>query len=329
MAIPPSRPPHGPHLTTWGKTGTDSRSDARIFPLAEVARRIHGPGRSPLLQQSPFGFSGTLASGASVILEARPLDRLLPHRRRLVEEVRVRYRFSGLQRLSAWEVPDINQLSCLGGLVRVEEGEGLEFVAKVGLFEGDEASARRVYAPLMARSMVAADWIVRCLAEGIRWVDPARSPFRHAHEPSPLLERDLRSAQEWILEPRGWFGVRDSWGLTAEYPWDPRGGTCLLWVRQDTHPFLGNGVLATLEVPLPLAGEEPTALMEELNGWEMETPELPPYFGAWMPGRQAPSFGTFIPNELCVTGIAQHLSAWAVVRARELRLWMGTGAPVH
>lgn len=306
-----------------------NRIGTSLFPVMSLARRLIGPGKAEALIPSGVGFSCALPSGASVSFEVRPLDIRLPDRSRLVEEVRIRYRFSELDALKSWQVPEVNRFAALSGLVRSRRDNALEFVAKVGVFEGDEASAERIYAPLMARSVFAADWIVRCLREGRHWVDPSRSPFSSAGEPSPLMERDLRSAQEWILEPRGWFGSRDSWGLTAEYPWDADGGTCLFWIREDSHPFLGNGVLATLEVPIPLNGAEPTALMADLNAWEVESPELPPYFGGWTPGYESPAFAIFIPNELCVTGIAQHLSAWAVVRTVRLRRWMGVGAPVH
>lgn len=304
-----------------------NRLGTSLFPVMSVARRLIGPGKAETLIPSGVGFSCTLPSEASVNFEVRPLGIRFPDRPRLVEEVRIRYRFSGLEALAPWKVPEVNRFAALGGLVQC--GDALEFVAKVGVFEGDEASTERIYAPLMARSVFAADWVVRSLGEDRHRVDPSRSPFRSAGDPSPLLERDLRSAQEWILEPRGWFGVRDAWGLTAEYPWDADGGSCLFWVREDSHPFLGNGVLATLEVPIPLDGEDPVALMAELNAWELESPELPPYFGAWTPGFESPTFAIFVPNELCVTGIAQHLSAWAVVRTVRLRRWMGVGAPVN
>ncbi|TVR60620.1 MAG: hypothetical protein EA422_13570 [Gemmatimonadales bacterium] len=306
-----------------------TRIGTSLFPVMSLARRLIGPGKAKALSPSGIGFSCSLPSGASVDFEVRHLDIRLPNRPPLVEEVRIRYRSSRLDALEAWQITEINRLAALSGLVRCRDAGELEFVAKVGVFAGDEAATERIYAPLMGGAVFATDWIVQCLTEGRQWVDPSRSPFHSAGDPSPLMERDLRSAQEWILEPRGWFGSRDAWGLTAEYPWDAAGGTCLLWIREDSHPFLGNGVMATLEVPIQLDGEEPVALMAELNAWEVESPELPPYFGAWTPGFEAPCFSVFVPNELCVNGIAQHLSAWAVVRTVRLRRWMGVGAPVH
>jgi hypothetical protein len=99
------------------------------------------------------------------------------------------------------------------------------------------------------------------------------------------------------------------------------GRTSILQIRQARHPLYGNGVLSTLEVPLPIDARS----AEEVDGlsrWELATPDTPPLFGAWHIGSRAPCFVTFVPNALCYPGLPFNLTAWAMVRGALARLWL-------
>ena len=102
------------------------------------------------------------------------------------------------------------------------------------------------------------------------------------------------------------------------------GRTSLLEVStQHRHALFGRGTRATLQIPVSVEGDEAVQLVKELNAWELETPNLPPYFGAWMPGPHGPMFLTFVPTHLCVPGLIMNLATWARGRAGAVRRWMG------
>jgi len=108
------------------------------------------------------------------------------------------------------------------------------------------------------------------------------------------------------------------------------GRNALMLLRSDLHhPWFGRGIFSTLE--LPIGGDLPSLLrlVRELNQWELETPELPPFFGAWVVGPRAPMFQTFVPNQLCVPGIVVNLTVWAASRARMVREWLGEEGTRH
>lgn len=89
------------------------------------------------------------------------------------------------------------------------------------------------------------------------------------------------------------------------------------------HPWFGRGVLSTLELPIHADESTLVQLVSELNAWELATPELPPFFGAWVVGPRAPMFRTFVPNQLCIPGLVMNLASWTAVRVREARRWLG------
>src|SRR5262249_54134767 len=113
-------------------------------------------------------------------------------------------------------------------------------------------------------------------------------------------------------------------GLSEEELDRMGGKTSLLQLKSMTHPLYGSGVMSLLEIPVPLSARTPE-LACELNRWELSTPELPPFFGAWCAGKRSPAFVTFVPSQFCFPGLLHNLTTWARVRHGMVRQWLMPG----
>ena len=118
-------------------------------------------------------------------------------------------------------------------------------------------------------------------------------------------------------------GNADNDGLTIETSFGK--GTALTRLQtQETHPTLGTGLLATLQIPVY---GTPKEIADECAGmnlvessWAGDFPQL----GCWCPypsrtGGESPTFGTFVPNALHRPGIAHFVATWMLRRARWVR----------
>jgi hypothetical protein len=244
-----------------------------------------------------------------------------------VEEARVTAWADRLGGLSDGELAELNRLAAVAGFVRdAEDGGRIVLASKVGIFEGDARAAEYLYAPILVPWAAVADWTLERLGRGETRVDPSDVPFEDADAPPPVAPEDWTLALRTTIEAHGLEGAVGPGALTAHFPWDDTGRTARLQVTSDfCHPLFGRGIRATLEVPVVVPPDEAAGLAAELNAWELETPELPPYFGAWVPGTTGPMFLTFVPNALCVPGIVSNLATWARVRTAEVRGWCGRG----
>jgi hypothetical protein len=118
------------------------------------------------------------------------------------------------------------------------------------------------------------------------------------------------------------YGNGDPQGLTLETSFGD--DTALIRLRTDEkHPQLGNGLLATLQVPF---FGEPKLIADEcagLNLLETLWTDIP-QFGCWHPHasrgeREGLAFSTFVPNALHQAGLATQTTLWMLQRARWLR----------
>ncbi|MDM0113940.1 hypothetical protein QTI66_17430 [Variovorax sp. J22R133] len=97
--------------------------------------------------------------------------------------------------------------------------------------------------------------------------------------------------------------------------------TALLQLMADQpHPELGAGLFCLLQMPHQLRDEDRlNQVCLQLNNMEMAAHDLPPYFGAWCPGKLGnnPAYISFLPNALhSVSGIAVNSAFWAMNRAQ-------------
>jgi hypothetical protein len=118
------------------------------------------------------------------------------------------------------------------------------------------------------------------------------------------------------------FGLGDKTGLTLETPFGIDSALIKLSTKE-SHPQLGSGLLATLQ--LPYSGDESTIAEQvgEFNLLETHLWTGFPQLGCWhlaeSRGGVAPAFTLFVPNALYLPGIATNVALWFLSRARWIR----------
>ena len=237
----------------------------------------------------------------------------------------------------------LNKWATLSALVAKDAAQNARLICKVGIFSSDREAAERVYAPLMCTEAVIMGWHAARLARGQFRADPELSPLTSTDDPPPYGSTDFLAAKAYT-DRMGLVGSVGDGHYTCEFPWDPgaasnlfhhlrerflksgeftaeeldrlSGRTALFWVTSTVpHPLYGNGVLSRLEIPLPLDGTDAAKLVDRLNRWELKRPDFPPLYGAWCIGNRAPTFVSFVPNQYCLPGLLQNLTAWSLQRA--------------
>ena len=113
-------------------------------------------------------------------------------------------------------------------------------------------------------------------------------------------------------------------GLTVEFPWEVGAcsamvGDCtsLLQVRADMpHPLAGNGLYYRLDLPVNVTEEEAMRCAVELNRFETEGVDTPPFFGAWCYNSKINtlSFVGFWPNLMYQFGTVANIAFWCGVK---------------
>jgi hypothetical protein len=119
------------------------------------------------------------------------------------------------------------------------------------------------------------------------------------------------------------FGFGDEKGLTVETPFGDHSALIRLQTEQK-HPQLGNGLLATLQLPysgdnLSTAKDAATLNLNESAGWTDF-----PLIGCWHSRQYRDDdcelvFSSFIPNSLYQSGLATEVAFWLLKRARWAR----------
>jgi hypothetical protein len=267
----------------------------------------------------------------------------------VAEQVVLEHVSESLNLYSTEELAHVNRFATIGAILPEDDHQPARIVSKVGVFAQDREAAERNYAPVIAGACGLIGWQAALLSRGVFEVDPDKSPLNGVKNKTPISPNDFEAGANMLRE-LNFFVNHDSEGLTVEFPWadgsisniflddDMRkaavsknpglsdadldrmaGKTSLLRVKESVHPFFGNGIFASLEIPISL--EEPglPILINLFNQWEVANPDLPPQFGAWCIGPRAPSFVTFLPNQLCIAGVVQNLAMWNRVRAFRVR----------
>jgi hypothetical protein len=115
------------------------------------------------------------------------------------------------------------------------------------------------------------------------------------------------------------FGMGDRNGLTLETPFGEDSALIRLITNQ-AHPQLGNGLLATVQLPIVLEESEIAKLANELNWMEATSWTGFPLLGCWHSKIQGEdymvAFSAFIPNVLYMPLIATNTAFWMLHRAR-------------
>jgi hypothetical protein len=176
-------------------------------------------------------------------------------------------------------------------------------------------------APILCAQVAIMGWYAECLACGIFEIDPEQFLFSGADEAPPVAAADFEAAKA-SGSRLGFIAAAGDTFRTIEFP-GMLARPSRLWIRSThRHKLYGNGLLATLELPVPLDQKGLPETADELNSWELRGPDLPPLFGAWCIGPRAPAFTSFIPNRMCVPGIELALAHRMQLRHSRVCQWL-------
>ena len=232
-----------------------------------------------------------------------------------------------------------NKYATLSALLPPTENHPAMVLARVSIFEGDSAAIHRLYTPIMVTEAYMQPMLFAAVAEGNSAQGPEYFNLTKAHDEPPYGEEDFRSVQE-MCQSQGLCASAGSKAATVEFPWDlgavsaalplveyddnvdgrlSRTSLCKISTAQ-SHPHLGRGLLATLQLPLGFEDSEEIArIVTRLNEFEATSVDMPPFMGAWCIGpRETVSFAMFVPNELCFPGLPRNIVMWMGHRARRV-----------
>lgn len=119
------------------------------------------------------------------------------------------------------------------------------------------------------------------------------------------------------------FGFADRLGLSFETPFGKDTALARLFTTEK-HPQLGNGLLATLQLPISGDGATMAKQVAELNFLEAISWTNFPQLGCWHTNQnrgteEGLAFSLFVPNALYVPGSATRIAVWLFQRARWVR----------
>jgi len=297
-----------------------------LFPLDEVTRYLTGI--FPRLEREGALLRWPDRGGVST-LQVEAIDYQTADGHNVKEVVTLLHRSVQLLGVPAQACSQLNKWATMGALLAgVRDAEGV-WASKVSIFATDQSAAERLYAPLLSGQASIMGWHSQCLAQGIYKVDAAGSPLANADEVPPIDPSEFEAAKA-ADDQLGLKGTVQAGSYGVHLP--RHGGASALWVRTtERHSLYGNGVLSTLELPIPLDRKGLPELTDQLNRWELSGPDLPPRLGAWCVGPRALTYISFIPSLLCVPGVAVSLAAWGRARHARVSQWLeaeGAGAAV-
>jgi hypothetical protein len=226
----------------------------------------------------------------------------------------------------------VNMFATTGAVVRDAEG-GDAIVSTLPVFDVDTEALADLYTPMVARAallhLVGPMAAAHCNSED---VGPATLRLPAWDQPSLWGADDFEYAKD-RLRQQGFYCNASPSGLTVEFPWEVGAcsamiGDCtsLLQVRADMpHPLAGNGLYYRLDLPIDFSEEEAMRCAAELNRFETEGVDTPPFFGAWCcnSGSGTLSFVGFWPNLMCQFGTGANIAFWCGSRSRIARQVIG------
>jgi hypothetical protein len=288
-----------------------------LFPLDLVAQYLTGI--FPGLERDGAMLRWSDRGGVSS-LQVEAIDYQTPAGLTVSEVVTLLHRSAQLLRVSAETCSQLNRWAALGALLAGTDGAEGMWASKVGIFANDQSAAERMYAPLLSGQASVMGWHSQCVARGVFKVDAARYPLAKGDEVPPVAQSEFEAAKA-VDDALGLAGQIQPGAYAVGLP--RHGRTSALYLRSnERHSLYGNGVLSTLELPIPLDRKGLAQLTDRLNRWELSGPDLPPRLGAWCLGQRAPTYISFIPNLLCVPGVVTSLVAWGRARHARVCQWL-------
>lgn len=229
----------------------------------------------------------------------------------------------------------VNSFATTGAIVR--DGEGCDaIVSTLPVFDVDVEALADLYTPVVANAalvqLIGPLAAARILSRREGEFGPEEQGLPAWDQPSYWGDDDFRYAKD-RLRQHGFYCNAGPAGLTVEFPWEVGAcsamigdSTSLLQLRADLpHPLAGNGLYYRLDLPVNITGEDAARCAGELNRFESEGIDSPPFFGAWCCNSQQSmlSFVGFWPNLMYRFGTVANIGFWCGWRSRIARQVIG------
>ena len=219
------------------------------------------------------------------------------------------------------------------------EKEPAAIFCRASIFADDKEVVESLYAPIITTEAYMQPQLFAAIAEN--WTGKGAAFFGLADADSlpPFTADEFLEIRD-ICHSRGIDASASATGSTIEFAWDPdaisstrsalTGDAVADWAQHrtslctisadETHPYLGRGLLATLRLPLTFSSdEELVGMVTSLNRFEVKGVDMPPFFGAWCIGpMRTVAFVSFIPNEIFMPGLARSQFQWMGHRAHRI-----------
>ncbi len=230
----------------------------------------------------------------------------------------------------------------------VKDERGIGFAAKVTLYENSDDVINYVYAPLTYAAVLLSFGLAQFMNKGypnvIDFFRFGRTPeMTHwlfgipedaAKESPAVTEKDFKDV-EIFTRDKGIYSCSDAGGLTLELPWDTGAVSVFFNLMSDSkeeqnnkrtslvrieseqsHPLLGKGLLARLQLPILVNPNLLPELVNQMNLWELNAADTPPFFGSWCidPQSASPAYVTFIPSMYSRIVTIRSLISWMYSR---------------
>jgi len=239
----------------------------------------------------------------------------------------------------------------------VKEDDTVSLVAKFTLYKDHtEEQIRFLYMPLTLVGIMQSFGLSK-FVEGSKpnAFDMINSPSIFERDewffgiPNDLASDNVKNgaeqfnAAEQIMENNGIVCFSDEKGLTAEFPWEKDSPSVILGLASEdtnfniktslfqikanqTHPFYGNGLLVTLQLPFDIKAEVISSIVNSINLWELRSADMTPFFGSWCTDKifNSASYNLFIPSMYTNLISIQTITGWMFSRHKQTKLFFRT-----
>lgn len=223
-------------------------------------------------------------------------------------------------------VTRFNSFVAMSALVRVDTGT-LLLANRLTVYEGDDNAWKLFKTMLHFAAISQGDFIERLSMFFRQLMNPfgSKTPLvmPKGDEPSLWVAEDFIFTEK-LMTQAGYVANADENGLTVEFPWEKGAHSAaaahqtslLMLDTLEPNPLYGNGLGFRFMPPVHCEEEKLTGLCIELNLWELNGLDMPPFFGAWCPDKNlgVPCFQGFWPNLAYYPGCAVNLCAWMSAR---------------
>jgi hypothetical protein len=296
--------------------------------LDSVVEALNGDNIASVRTSNSLTFERRMGT---TVIRVNPVDVTTIDGYRTLETVTITTDVSSTVHLPIEQVAVANRYASLSALIRDPDSGDLSLATRITNYEGFDNSLA-----YWTRVLDCA-WITHDhgLAAAINDMFPRENQATWGGLPLPARDfedqwqiEEFESAVE-VLNSWGCFANASGQGLTAEFPWQDKGVSAALGhqtnlftlTTREVHPILGRGLLCKLELWPSFDLNRLVQLIDDLNRFERDQIDGPPFLGAWCAGlRQGGlAFVGFWPNALFSPALPEYLARWMGSRSQIVR----------